>query len=218
MKTLIVTASSKSKRDLTEHKFNYSHQTFTNSITSSFKKTLLDSRQNVMKNMGLDPGPDLLDVNIAESDDLFLPAYIRYAGRTYSKIDHDAWNVAVENPEKVDCVILSALYGLIRFNEPIRNYPIKQVDKIPNKSSIQNYWKNQGASDWLFDYVKKNDVNDVKFVLSTSYSGIISRDKLMERLQDELGVSSEDKQLKSKGMASMLERGRYINQFLLENK
>jgi cytoplasmic iron level regulating protein YaaA (DUF328/UPF0246 family) len=123
--------------------------------------------------------------------------------------------VLTENPEKFDCIILSALYGLIRYDEPIRNYEIKQVDKIPQKSSIKAFWKQNGAADWLFDYIKRNDIGTVKFVLSTSYAGIVSRDKLMQRLDNELGISSEDNQFKEQGRKSMLLRGQYINDFLI---
>ena len=68
--------------------------------------------------------------------------------------------------------------------------------------------------DWLFNYIKNSEIQNVKFVLSTSYAGIISRDLLMTRLDEDLDIISEDKQLKASGMASMLERGKYINNFL----
>ena len=214
MKTLIVTASSKSKREETEILYKYPIKTFANSIDGNYKKILLNSRQGIVNALGLDKGPDVGENSIDEMDAKYLPAYIRYSGRTYSKISFEAWQRMIENPEKFDCVILSALYGMMRFDEPIRNYPIKQVDKIPNKSSIKAFWKTQGSEEWLFNYVKNNDIGEVKFVLSTSYSGIINRDQLMVRLDEELDIPSEDKQFKSGGMASMLERGKYINGFL----
>ena len=55
----------------------------------------------------------------------------------------------------------------------------------------------------------------MKFVLSTSYSDIVGKEKLMERLDEELGISSEDQQFKQGGMKSMLLRGQYINNLLL---
>ena len=61
--------------------------------------------------MDLENGPDLKETKIHESQDDYLPAFIRYSGRTYSKIDHNAWMQMVDNPEKYDCIILSALYG-----------------------------------------------------------------------------------------------------------
>ncbi len=215
MKTLIVTASSKSKRDFTDNLFQYKDKKFYNSVKPEYKSALLKARQELIGEMGLDNGPDLNETKIHESQEDYLPAFIRYSGRTYSKIDHNAWLEMVNKPEDFDCIILSALYGLVRFDEPIRNYPIKQADKIPQKSTIKSFWKKQGASEWLFDYVKRNEIDDVKFVLSTSYSEIVQRDNLIDRFQDELGIKAEDKQFKSQGRKSMLLRGKYINDSLL---
>ena len=54
-------------------------------------------------------------------------------------------------------------------------------------------------------------------MLSTSYSNIIQKEKLMRRLKDELDVSSEDQQFKHVGgMKSMRVRGQYINDLLLD--
>ncbi|MCE7734706.1 MAG: peroxide stress protein YaaA [Candidatus Heimdallarchaeota archaeon] len=217
MKTLIVTASSKSKRDMTDILYQYSESTFYNSIKPEYKKSLLNARQELIGDIGLENGPDLEKTRIHESQEDYLPAFIRYSGRTFSKIDNQAWNHMVENPDNFDCIILSALYGIIRYNEPIRNYPIKQADKIPQKSTIKSFWKTLGASDWVFDYVKRNKIDNVKFVLSTSYSEIVQRDSLIDRLRDELGIIAEDKQFKAEGRKSMLLRGQYINDLLLDN-
>lgn len=217
VKTLIVTASSKSKRDMTDFLYHYSESTFYNSIKTQYKEVLLNARQKLISQIGLESGPDLDNTRIHESEEDYLPAFIRYSGRTFSKVDHRAWNSIVDNPDQFDCIILSALYGLVRFDEPIRNYPIKQADKIPQKSTIKSFWKNQGASDWVFDYVKRNKIDNVKFVLSTSYSEIVQRDLLIERLRDELGIIAEDKQFKAEGRKSMLLRGQYINDLLLNN-
>jgi cytoplasmic iron level regulating protein YaaA (DUF328/UPF0246 family) len=215
MKTLIVTASSKSKRDFSDYKFNYSDKTSTGSIDAGIKKQVLDARNELIKDLEIEKGPDIQAKKISKDDGTYLPAYLRYSGRTYSKINLDAWKVITDNPEKFDCIILSALYGMIRCDEPIRNYEIKQVDKIPQKSSIKAFWKQNGAADWLFNYIKRNDFDAVKFVLSTSYAGIVSRDKLMLRLDEELGIPSEDNQFKEQGRKSMLLRGQYINDLLV---
>lgn len=214
VKTLIVTASSKSKRDMTDNIFYYSEKNFLNSIKPQYKETMLKARQELINEMSLENGPDLDETQIHESQDEYLPAYIRYSGRTFSKIDHQSWNHMVDNPDDFDCIILSALYGIVRYDEPIRNYEIKQADKIPQKSPIKSFWKKHGANDWVFDYVKRNKIEDVKFVLSTSYSEIVQRDLLINRLQDELGIIAEDKQFKAEGRKSMLLRGQYINDLL----
>lgn len=215
MKTLIVTASSKSKRSKDEIPFDSPEKTFLNSIDEKDKKNLLKARNNLLTELKFDKGPDTNSDVESSGKPHYLPAYIRYAGRTYSKITNQAWEIVNKQPEKFDCIILSALYGLVRYNEPLRNYTIKQVTKLPSGQAIGKYWKEQGAQDWLFSYIKNNDINNVKFVLSTSYSDIVEKEKLMIRLDDELGISSEDQQFKQGGMKSMLLRGQYINNLLL---
>ena len=146
----------------------------------------------------------------------FLPAYSKYKGRTFSKVTEEAWTSLIKDDD-FDCVILSAYYGLIRFDEPIRNYEIKQVTKLPSGTAIGKFWKTSGAENWLFDYIENNQFENVKFVLSTSYSDIIQKERLMIRLKDELNVPSEDQQFKhGGGMKSMTLRGQYINDLLLD--
>jgi cytoplasmic iron level regulating protein YaaA (DUF328/UPF0246 family) len=215
MKTLIVTASSKSKRSEDETPFSSIEKSFADSIGSENKEKILQARSSLLKDFKLDKGPDTHNKIKSSAKPRYLPAYIRYSGRTYSKITDKAWEVINDQPEKFDCIILSALYGLIRYNEPLRNYTIKQVTKLPSGQVIGKYWKGQGAQDWLFSYIRSNEIDNVKFVLSTSYSDIVGKEQLMGRLEEELGINSEDQQFKQGGMKSMLLRGQYINNLLL---
>lgn len=215
MKTLIVTASSKSKRSENEIPFSKLEKTFIESIDNNNKKKLLEARSNILNDFKFDKGPDSHQELKSSSKPLYLPAHVRYSGRTYSKITSPAWEVIKNQPEEFDCVILSAFYGLIRYSDLIRNYTIKQVTKMSSGKTIGKYWKEQGAQDWLMDYIKNTNVDQVKFVLSTSYSDIVGKESLMIRLDEELGIPSEDQQFKQGGMKSMLLRGQYINNLLL---
>ncbi len=214
MRTLIVTASSKSKRK-ENLIFKKPSKTFSNSISEKNQQELLHARSSLLKEFGFSEGPDT-HFNLKPTDDKdFLPAYSRYKGRTFSKVTEGAWTSLLKNDD-FDCIILSAYYGLIRFNEPIRNYEIKQVTKLPSGTTIGKFWKASGATNWLFDYIENNQFEDVKFVLSTMYSDIIQKETIMNRLKDELDVSSEDQQFKhGGGMKSMSLRGQYINDLLL---
>jgi cytoplasmic iron level regulating protein YaaA (DUF328/UPF0246 family) len=214
MRTLIVTASSKSKRKENQT-FKKPSKTFSDSISEKNREKLLDARSSLLREFGFSEGPDT-HFNLQPTDEKeFLPAYSRYKGRTFSKVTEEAWTELIKKDD-LDCVILSAYYGLIHYDEPIRNYEIKQVTKLPSGPTIGRFWKNSGAEHWLFDYIENNQIDDVKFVLSTSYSDIIQKEKLMNRLKDELGVPSEDQQFKhGGGMKSMTLRGQYINDLLL---
>lgn len=214
MRTLIVTASSKSKRKENQI-FKKPNKTFSDSISEKTREELLGARSSLLKEFGFSEGPDTHFNLEATNEKGFLPAYSRYKGRTFSKVTEEAWTQLIQNND-LDCVILSAYYGLIRYNEPIRNYEIKQVTKLPSGPTVGRFWKDSGAGNWLFDYIENNQIDDVKFVLSTSYSDIVQKEKLMSRLKDELGIPSEDQQFKhGGGMKSMTLRGQYINDFLL---
>ncbi|MFX1507883.1 MAG: peroxide stress protein YaaA [Promethearchaeota archaeon] len=215
MGTLIVTASSKSKSK-ENFIFEKPSKTFYNSISEKSQRELLNARSSLLKELGFSEGPDTHSNLEPTDEEEFLPAYLRYKGRTFSKVTEEAWS-SLKRDDDFDCVILSAFYGIIRFDEPIRNYNIKQVTKLPSGAIIGRFWKNSGAENWLFDYIEQNQFDDVKFVLSTSYSDIVQKEKLMSRLKDELDVPSEDQQFKhGGGMKSMSLRGQYINNLLLD--
>ena len=164
----------------------------------------------------IDEGPDTNPDYKQESSSAYLQAFQRYKGRTFSKVTPDAWNKLTSNTDSVDCVILSAFYGIVRFNEPIRNYTIRQDTKMNSGQQISKFWRDQGAHNWLYEYIENNKFDDVKFVLSTEYSGIVGKEELMMKLKDNLGIDSEDKQFKEGGgLKSMALRGQYINNFLL---
>ena len=217
MKKLLVTASSKTKLKTNEIAFKKSEKPFYASLSDKNKKIFFNARSYLLDEFGLDEGPDTNDSLAKTEEPIYLPAYLRYKGRTFSKVTPEAWDALNSNTDAFDCVILSAFYGIIRFNEPIRNYSIRQDTKMKSGQTISKYWRDQGASEWLFDYIKKNNIEEVKFVLSTEYSGIVKRDELMRQLKDELGISSEERQFKEAGgMKAMTSRGQYINDFLLE--
>lgn len=216
LKKLLVTASSKTKLKTGEMAFKRPDRTFYDSLTQSHQKKFFNARSFLLQEFGIEEGVDTNQIDSLQHSTVFLPAYKRYKGRTFSKVTPEAWDALNANTETVDCVILSAFYGILRFNEPIRNYTIRQDTKMNSGQQISKYWRDQGASEWLFDYIKKNNFEEVKFVLSTEYSGIVKRDELMRRLKDE-GITAEERQFKEAGgMKAMTFRGQYINDFLLE--
>ncbi len=216
LKKLIVTASSKTKNKTSEISFKKPERRFYDSLSDSHKKEFFNARSFLLNEFGLDEGPDTHQNQEMTSSAIFLPAYQRYKGRTFSKVSTEAWNNLCSKPE-IDCVILSAYYGIIRYEEPIRNYTIRQDTKMKSGKEIAKFWQDQGAHEWLFDYIKDNKFDDVKFVLSNSYSEIVRKEELMRKLKEDLGISSDDKQFKEGGgMKSMILRGQYINDFLLD--
>ena len=211
MKTLVVMASSKTKTSKNETAFFSPSKTVTGSLDTYNRNRLLKARSELLTEFNYDEGPDTHPDKQSSTGIAFLPAYTRYSGRTYSRITGEAWTSLLKGPDEFDCLILSALYGLLRFDEPTRNYGIKQTTKTGSGKTIGKYWRDCGAGEWVFAYVKNSGVDHVKFVLSTEYSDIVGKESLMQRLKGELGIPSEDRQFKQGGMQSMVVRGQYIN-------
>ena len=59
-----------------------------------------------------------------------MEAYERYTGtysQIYRQISSGSWE-KLRKSQNLDLVIVSALYGLVRFDEPIQNYNITMKD------------------------------------------------------------------------------------------
>ena len=114
VKQLIVTASSKSKRTEGEIPFFAPEKSFLDSLDNKNQKSIINARTELLKEFKFDKGPDTHADIKSTSDPVYLPAYTRYSGRTFSKVSSDAWDSLNKNTEDFDCVILSAYYGIIR--------------------------------------------------------------------------------------------------------
>ena len=216
MKKLLVTASSKTKLKTNEISFKKPSKPFYESLSDKSKKSFFNARSMLLNEFSIEEGPDTNPDYDVQSNSVYLQAFQRYKGRTFSKVTPEAWNKLTSNTDSIDCVILSAFYGIVRFNEPIRNYTIRQDTKMNSGQQISKYWRDQGAHNWLYEYIKENKFDDVKFVLSTEYSAIVGKEELMRKLKDELGIDSQDKQFKEGGgLKSMTLRGQFINDYLL---
>ena len=100
MRTLIVTASSKTKRkdNLT---FTKPSTTFAESISDKNRQELLTSRSTLLEEFGFVKGPDTHFNIKPASEKEYLPAYSRYKGRTFSKVSEDAWNSLISKLNKL---------------------------------------------------------------------------------------------------------------------
>jgi len=66
-----------------------------------------------------------------EPSALYLPAYERYAGRFFEMLTEESpefWNKIRESPAEV--LFVSALYGLILWDEPIQDYDCHVSDRV----------------------------------------------------------------------------------------
>lgn len=193
-----------------EREFHKDRPTFIDSVPKEMSARLLELRKKILEFTDEPLGPDV-DPKAGNPRIPLLPAFRRYTGRTYSQITTEAWEAILED-ENLDMVIVSPFYGLVLYDDPIRNYELKSVDKAPDGKTIKTFWKGQDLSEILEEFIFANKFERVMFVLSESYSTMIKREKLSERLE-ERGVACSYHQFKEFGRGSMIERGRFITRF-----
>ena len=156
-------------------------------------------------------GPDLA-FGITEPQIEYLEACRRYAGHLYSEISAESWKKISHTPE-LKLVIVSALYGLVNFNELIRYYNRTMKDHILHGRLLKTWWKQQGLSSIILDYVVQNKVKKVHDFLSTDYSQAATN---LDSGLNGLGVNYFHHSYAGLGSGSDYHRGRDINALIQE--
>ena len=97
-------------------------------LRRKYEKKLENLRRSVCKAFREEAGPDLdfEDVNYRIE---YLEAYKRYAGDLYSKISAWSWDKLSKSGE-LNLIIIFTLYGIVNWNEQIRNYNRTMDDHI----------------------------------------------------------------------------------------
>jgi len=100
-----------------------------------------------------------------------MKAYKRYTGpyaQIYRQISPNSWD-KLEKTANLDLLIVSALYGLVRYDEPIRYYDKTMKDRIEGQT-LKTWWRNHDLCTILKDYINKNNISEVHVVLSNDYN------------------------------------------------
>lgn len=101
----------------------------------------------------------------------YMEAHKRYAGehsQIYHQISSSSWD-KLKITLNLDLAIVSALYGLLRYDEPIQYYNKTMKDKIEHQT-LKTWWRNNGLCAILKDYINKNDISEVHNVLTNDYN------------------------------------------------
>ena len=124
------------------------------------------------------PGPDV-GFERPEVRIEYMKAYKRYRGNIYSRITESSWE-KLNSSQNLKLLIVSALYGVVKHDETIRNYNIRMdKNKIEGKL-LKTWWRKHGLCDIILDYIVTNKVEVVHDFLSSSYS------EAVEPLQSEV--------------------------------
>lgn len=170
-RVLILIPCCGSKRKIGETEYNANNSIFYY-LNSSFKEHLLNLRRRLFEYFSIPFGRD-----ISQQDDgaiFYLEANKRYTGQysqIYRQISSNSWE-KLRKTANLDLVIVSALYGLLRYDEPIRYYDKTMKNKIGNKT-LKAWWRNNDLCAILEDYVNRNNISEIHLVLSNDYSEAI---------------------------------------------
>lgn len=115
---------------------------------------------------GLRAGPDL---GLEGPVPPVRPAYQRFRGLLYREIPGDAWERVRGNPE-VDVVIVSSLYGLLDYREPVRDYDLHMDGEFRGRM-VKDYWRRGGLPDVLAALLQGGGYGHIHNYLSTNYNG-----------------------------------------------
>jgi cytoplasmic iron level regulating protein YaaA (DUF328/UPF0246 family) len=95
-----------------------------------------------------------------------MPAYRRFDGNMYRRIQEDAWEKRKGN---VEVLIASALYGLLASRDTIFAYPHSMAEATPPFGKLNRWWHGQGLPAILAAYVKNVRPKTVVDLLSHEY-------------------------------------------------
>jgi len=102
-------------------------------------RRLLEARSELARLLGLPPGPDLGGLASGEPIQ-YLPAWQRYEGHVYSC---KGMKELYPHAQSKKILIISALYGLVDANDPIRRYDVHMGCKLPNGPKLKTWWKHR---------------------------------------------------------------------------
>ncbi len=131
----------------------------------------------------------LFDCKVAVENNLKLPAYERYRGRFYDK---ELKKLYSDYSLKfgLHILIISGLYGVIKFNEPIIYYHL-EIKKGGN-------WYSNIIHNEILEYITNNNIQDedVYYSLSDSYLNALKPKKIWNNLW--INASDSSSLLKSR--------------------
>lgn len=110
----------------------------------------------------------------------YMNACDRYDGTVYRKLKNNVQNEidTLRAHQKLDIIIISALYGAINYDTPINNY-----DLVMNHFGAGHWAENNVLANSINSYVEHKNIENVYTYLSTHYYAAI-QDGLIEHEQN----------------------------------
>ena len=91
-----------------------------------------------------------------------------YAGNFYRKAKKVLLDILHGKCPHIHVLIVSALYGLVKLDEGIKEYELTMYDKLVNGIRVYRFWQREGLWKILLDYIHKNKITHIWSLLPNS--------------------------------------------------
>jgi hypothetical protein len=135
------------------------------SVRPETRDRLLGARRDLGTFFGLAPAPDL-GFAASQGEVGFLPAWERYDGRVYQAAQFR--DLYPRCHGKI-VLIVSALYGLLTAEDPIRDYDVCMECKGPDGLRLATWWKHRGLGHLVAECALSFGPSIVHDLLSGTY-------------------------------------------------
>ena len=143
-------------------------------------------------------------------DERVLPAYRRFDGNMYRRIELEAWEARAPG---VEVLIVSGLRGLLASRDTIPRYGHSMAEPMPPLGKLNRWWHERGLARILGDYLGTIRPNAVVDLLSLEYR------EAVEGFADGLrGVAVKAIDFPGMGRGSQPMRGEAITKILRAGK
>ena len=84
-----------------------------------------------------------------------------YVGNFYRKARKVLLDILYGKYPYVHVLIVSALYGLVKLDEELREYELAMNDKLVDGMRVYRFWQREGLWRILLDYIHENGITHI---------------------------------------------------------
>jgi cytoplasmic iron level regulating protein YaaA (DUF328/UPF0246 family) len=170
---------------------------------------LMQARRELAVMTGNAPGPDLGSPNAKRAE--LLPAYQRYTGVLYHAAKVNERYSRARKSSRL--LILSALYGLIDADDPIRKYNLMMKSSLPSRQRVLSFWKTHGLAQMVQECILAIQPERVHDLLSLDYRQALESWPPRLALK---GIQYIPYDFPGMGMGALHQRGKILGDLLLK--
>lgn len=136
---------------------------------------LLSLRRGLTKALQWDKGTKAApgeDLGFQKRPPPLMPAHQRFRGLLYREIPSEMW-ARVKRAPDVEVLIVSSLYGVVDYREPIRDYDVHMDATVADQGMVRDWWSRGGIPEILSRYMASAGFSNINNYLSGNYDGAV---------------------------------------------